>query len=111
VSFPHFCAFKDGGPKMIWDFNSSSMEELNVDERERAMGSRTYTSNVFNISKGTHNQILGQVMDLNCLTWVFCLTLAKQTYLDQYFLPTHPTSRFVAPLIGIVMLVRRGMIL
>ncbi len=77
---------------MIWDFNSSNMEELNVDERERAMGSRTYTSNVLDISTGTHNQILGQVIDLNCFIWVFCLTLVKQTYLDQSFLPTHPTS-------------------
>jgi hypothetical protein len=38
LSFPHFRAFKNGGPRMIWDSHSSSMEKLNVDEREWAMG-------------------------------------------------------------------------
>ncbi len=96
---------------MIWDVNSSSMEEPNADERERAMGSRTYTTNVPDISKGTHNQNLGQVMDLNYVTWVFNLTLAEQTYLGQSFPPTHPTSPFVAPLTRIVMPMQGGTIL
>jgi hypothetical protein len=32
LSFPHFHAFWDGNPSMIWDANSSKMEEPNVDE-------------------------------------------------------------------------------
>jgi hypothetical protein len=34
LSFPHPHAFRNGGPRMIWDFHSFSMEEANVDERE-----------------------------------------------------------------------------
>lgn len=72
---------------MIWNFNSSNMEKPNVDEQEWAMGSCTYTIDVLDILKGTHNHILRQVMDLNCFTWVFDLTLAEQTYLGQSFHP------------------------
>jgi hypothetical protein len=61
-------------------------------ERKWAMGSCIYTIDVPDISKGIHNHILGQVMDLNCLTWVFDLTLAEQTYLGQSFHP--PTLHF-----------------
>ncbi len=39
LSFPHFHTFRNGGPRMIWDSHSSSMEEPNVDEKEHAMGS------------------------------------------------------------------------
>jgi hypothetical protein len=62
---------------MSWDSHSSSMEELNVNEREWAMGFCTSTTIMQDISKGAYRWILGQVMDLNCLTWIFCLILAK----------------------------------
>jgi hypothetical protein len=39
LKFSYSHAFQDGGPKMIWDFNSSNiLEKSNVDERECAMG-------------------------------------------------------------------------
>ncbi len=40
----------------------------------------------------TYMWILGQVMNLNCLTWYFSLTLAKQAHLAQYFPLTHPPT-------------------
>jgi hypothetical protein len=42
-----------GGPGMIWDSHSSSMEEPNVNEREQTMGFLTGTAIVQDISKGT----------------------------------------------------------
>jgi hypothetical protein len=52
LNFPHFHAFRNGGLGMIWDSHSSSMEEPNVDERERAMGFHTSTITMQGISKG-----------------------------------------------------------
>jgi hypothetical protein len=53
------------------------MEKPNVDEREKAMGFCIGTTIVQGISEGARKQILGQVMDLNCLTWIFILVLAE----------------------------------
>jgi hypothetical protein len=60
---------------MIWDSHSFSMEEPNAHETERAMGFCISTTIVQGISKGTCRRILGQVMDLNYLTWIFNLVL------------------------------------
>jgi hypothetical protein len=62
------------------------MEESNVNERERAIGFHTYTTFVQGILEGICKQILGQVMDVNNLTWIFNLALANQRLFDQ----THP---------------------
>ncbi len=62
---------------MIWDFHSSSMEKPNIDEREHAMGFHTGAIGVQGISEETHRQILGQVMDLNYLTWIFSFNLVE----------------------------------
>ncbi len=62
---------------MIWDSHSFNMEKPNAHEGEQAMGFRINTTFVQGISKGTYRQILGQLMDLNCLTWIFNLVLAK----------------------------------
>jgi hypothetical protein len=34
LDFPCFHAFRDGSLGMMWDSNSSNMEELNVNEKE-----------------------------------------------------------------------------
>jgi hypothetical protein len=73
LNFPTFHAFKDGGLRMIWNFHSSNMEKSNVDEEEQAMGFRIGTTTMQGICKGTHKQILRQVMDFNCLTWILNL--------------------------------------
>jgi len=65
---------------MIWDSHSSNMEERNVDEREQGMGFRIGTTTMEGISKRAHRWILGQVMDLNYLTWIFSLVLVKQLH-------------------------------
>jgi hypothetical protein len=44
LSFLHFHTFQDGDLSMIWDANSSKMEESDADEQERAMGFRTSTT-------------------------------------------------------------------
>jgi len=53
------------------------MEKPNVDEKEKAMGFCIGTTIVQGIFEGACRQILGQVMDLNCLTWIFILVLAE----------------------------------
>jgi hypothetical protein len=51
------------------------MEKPNVDERERAMGFHIGTTTMQGIFKIACRRILGQVMDLNCFTWIFSLVL------------------------------------
>jgi hypothetical protein len=53
------------------------MEEPIAYEKERAMGFCINTILVQGISEGAYRQILGQVKDFNCLTWIFNLVLAK----------------------------------
>jgi hypothetical protein len=63
---------------MIWDANSSKMEEPNANEQGRAMGFHIGTTIVQGISKGFRKWILGQVMDLTCFTWIFSLCWVEQ---------------------------------
>jgi hypothetical protein len=70
--------FQDGSPGMIWNANSSKMEKPNVDEQERAMRFHTCTIIMRGIFEGARRQIMGQVMDRICLTWIFNLYWAKQ---------------------------------
>jgi hypothetical protein len=93
---------------MIWNSHSSQLEEPNIDERERAMGFHTGTTIVFGVSKGVHRHILGQVMDLNYLTWIFNLCLAKQTCFAQFSPPNPSHVSIVAPTIRTCMLVQVG---
>jgi hypothetical protein len=57
------------------------MVESNADDRERAMGFPTGTTNVHGISEQQRQFLLGQAMDLNCLTWVVSLVVAEQRQL------------------------------
>jgi hypothetical protein len=77
VSFAHLYAFKDNGPGLVWDSITQEMMEPNVDEHERAMGFPTGTTNVHGISKQQRRFLLGQAMDLNCLTWIVSLVVAE----------------------------------
>jgi hypothetical protein len=54
------------------------MVEPNADERERPMGFSTGINNVPGILEQQSRFLLGQAMDLNCLTWVVSLVVAKQ---------------------------------
>jgi hypothetical protein len=83
VSFAHSYAFKDNGPGLVWDSITQEMVEPNADERERAMGFPTGTTNVHGMSEQQRRFLLGQAMDLNCLTWVVSLVVAKQRRLTS----------------------------
>ncbi len=56
------------------------------------MGFRTSTIVVQSIFERVCRKILGQVMDLNYLTWIFNLVLAKQLHFGQSHppIPPHP---------------------
>ncbi len=90
-----FHAFHDNGPRMIWDSNTSNMEELNANGKEWTMGFYTTITFVPNIFEGACMQILKQIMDINYLTWIFSLALTKQTHLAHFFPPTHPPSTYM----------------
>ncbi len=72
------------------------------------MGFYTTITFVPNIFEGVRMQILRQVMDINYLTWIFSLALAKQTHLAHFFPPTHPSHTCVAPPLGTAMSVQGG---
>ncbi len=70
VSFPVSHAYREGGPRLVWDTCSQRLVEPNADERERAMGFPTKVTSVPFIFEASCRQVLGQAMDLNCLTWI-----------------------------------------
>ena len=78
VSFPSSHAFRDGGPGLVWDTRIRQLVEPSADERERAMGFATGVTAVPSISEASRRQVLGQAMDLNCLTWVISLGMTEQ---------------------------------
>jgi hypothetical protein len=53
------------------------MVEPNVNERERAMGFPTGTTNVPGLSEHQRRVLLGQAMDVNCLIWIVSLVVAE----------------------------------
>jgi hypothetical protein len=67
----------------------------NADERERAMGFPTGVTLVPSIFEASCRQVLGQAMDLNYLTWIVCLGMAKQRRLRA-------TSVVVTPLVSLL---------
>jgi hypothetical protein len=78
VSFARLYAFKNSGPGLVWDSTTQEMVEPNADERERAMGFPTGTTNVSGLSEHQRRFLLGQAMDVNCLTWIVSLVVAEQ---------------------------------
>jgi len=64
--------------------------EPNVDERESAIGFPTGVTSVPSIFKASHRQVLGQAMDMNCLTWIVSLGMAKQRQLIATFIIVTP---------------------
>jgi hypothetical protein len=92
MSFPGSYAFRDGGPGMVWDSSTQRLEEPNADERERAMGFPTGVTAAPSVSELSRRQVLGQAMDLNCLTWVLSLGLAEQRRLRT-------AERLIEPLV------------
>ena len=82
VSFSKSYAFRGDGPGTILDTIGVEYvtEEPNEDERERAMGFLTGTTHLCDnsISKYQRRMLLGQAMDLNCLTWILAIVVTDQ---------------------------------
>jgi hypothetical protein len=76
------------------------MEEPNADESKLTMGFRIGTITVQNNFEGGHRWILGQVLDLNCLTWIFNLVLVGQLRFGQSRPPTPPHLSLVTPFVS-----------
>ncbi|OAE25292.1 hypothetical protein AXG93_4620s1050 [Marchantia polymorpha subsp. ruderalis] len=74
--------------KKAWSEDSLSVEaerasvyqlvELNAYKRERAMGFMIGVTAASSVSEVWRCQVLGQAMNLNCLTWIVSLGLAEQ---------------------------------
>ncbi len=77
VSFPASHAYREGDPRLVWDICLQQLVEPNADEKERAMGFPTGMTFVPFISEASCRQMLGQAMDLNCLTWIDSLGMAE----------------------------------
>jgi hypothetical protein len=90
VSFPASHAYREGGPGLVWDTYLQQLVEPNADERERAMGFPTRMTFVPFISEASRRQVLGQAMDLNCLTWIVSLGMAEQRRLRATFVIVTP---------------------
>ena len=86
VSFPRSYAFRGDGPGTILDTSGADFitEESNADERERAMGFLTGTTHLPDQSISEHQRcmLLGQAMDLNCLTWLIAIAMVEQQRMD-----------------------------
>jgi hypothetical protein len=87
------------------------MEKPNANEKEWAMGFYSGTTPMQIISKGTCRLILGQVMDLNCLTWIFNLVLVKQLCFGQSHPLIPPHLSLVAPFVGSTMSMQKEVML
>ncbi len=64
--------------------------EPNADERDRAMGFPIGVTLVLFISEVSCRQVLGQAMDLNCLTWIVSLGMVKQRRLKATYVVLTP---------------------
>jgi hypothetical protein len=87
------------------------MEKPNANEKEWAMGFYSGTIPMQSISEGTCRLILGQVMDLSCLTWIFNLVSVKQLCFGQSHPLIPPHLSLVAPFVGSTMSMQRGVML
>ncbi|PTQ33208.1 hypothetical protein MARPO_0091s0058, partial [Marchantia polymorpha] len=70
VSYPASHAYRDGRPRLLWDSTVHQLVEPNADEIERAMEFMTGVTATASVLEASRRQVLGQAMDLNCLTWI-----------------------------------------
>jgi site-specific DNA-cytosine methylase len=77
INFLASHAYREDVHGLVWDTCLQQLVEPNVDERERAMGFPTRITFVPSISEASRRQVLGQAMELNCLTWIVNLRMAE----------------------------------
>ncbi len=63
VSYPESRAFRDGKSGQVWDSNQGRLVEPNPDERERALGYETGTTDHPDLTPGHRHVITGRCMD------------------------------------------------
>ncbi len=106
VSFLASHAYREGGPGLVWDTCLQWLVEPNVNEREHAMGFPIGVTSVPSIFEASRRQVLGQAMDLNCLTWTVSLGMVEQCQLKATsvivtpFMSSLPTVTIEAPTKG-----------
>ncbi len=80
VSFLGAHAFQGDGPGLVYRHASATWDEPSPEERERAMGFQTSTTNHTKVTRLEHNALLGRGMDLNSLTWLLVTCVFFQMY-------------------------------
>jgi hypothetical protein len=78
VNFLASLAYREGGFGLVWDTCLHRLVEPNANEREHVMGFPIGVTSVPSISEASCQQVLGQAMDLNCLTWIVSFGMAEQ---------------------------------
>jgi hypothetical protein len=74
----------------------------------RGNGLWAFASGGSGISKGVHKRIMGQVMDLNYLTWIFNLCFVEWIHFAQFSPPNPSHVSIFAPTFGTCILVQGG---
>ena len=101
LSFARLYAFRGDGPGTLVDTSAAeyNIDKPNADARERARGFSTGTTHVpwTPISEMQRRALLGQVMHLNCVTWILAIATAEQHQLmlnvSLYLATTHHLLR------------------
>ena len=78
VSYPGSYAFRNGGPGMVINTITHQLEEPNANERERIMGLPPSTTMAPQVSEAQRRRLLGQAIELRCLTFLLSIGLAHQ---------------------------------
>ncbi len=66
---------------MVYRHASAIWDEPSLEEKERAPGFQTNTTNHTKVTRLEHNTLLGRGMDLNSLTWLFVTCVFFQMYI------------------------------
>jgi hypothetical protein len=90
VNFPTSHAYREGGPRFVWDTCSQRLVEPNANEKECAIRFPIGVTSIPSIFEASRRQVLGQAMDMNCLTWIVSLGMAEQRRLKATFIIVTP---------------------
>jgi hypothetical protein len=80
VSFPRAHAFQGDGPSLVYRHASATWDEVSLEERKKAMGFQTDTTNHTKVIRLECHILLGISMDLNSLTRLLVTCVFFQMY-------------------------------
>jgi hypothetical protein len=89
VSYLASHAYRQGKSGLVWDEGLQQLVEPNADEWKRAMGFPTGITTVPEFLESIRRQLIGQAMDLNCLSLVLSIGWAEQRRLHSELM-LHP---------------------